>query len=714
MIHGDNPITHRSDDAFQRYSFAQRIASVAKNGSNPDSFVVGIYGKWGDGKSSVLNFIKNELAEDDDAIVVDFNPWLFTNEDQLLLSFFNTLTTGIDQPLISHKEKIGKTLLDYADAIGTLGSLVGLPGGKGVLHSLGTKLSQTTIDEYKDRVNQSLKDAGKRVIVVIDDIDRLSIKEVQIVFRLVKLVANFKNTVYLLSFDDELVASALDSTYSKGGYDYLEKIIQLPLRLPKAQFSAVRKYTLNALNTALETHGILMEGEEEQRFMRAFDEHFLRLIVTPRVAVRFVNSISFSIPLLKGEVNMVDLLMIEGIKVTLPDLYGYIRSNASLLTKNYNSDSRNYYEEQEGAKSEIEKHLESYDSDVREKTKKMLCEIFPHLDQIFGNHSYSDQTWRDWYELKRICSGRYFERYFTYVVLEGEISDVVFDKLIDQLSLQDFESNREELFLMFLDIDGAEAALKFAFLEESFESSQMEKLSLNLSLVGELFPVRDSGGFTIMAPLQQMAYFIQKCVAAQEQALRGLLGVKLIERALPMNFAFEIWKTLHPRSDGRSRPDVLSEHDFSKVSEALYYRCRSEYSIDEMFEIVEDSYFRYFLNIGSKQNQKTVKSDVREWIESDDRNFIRLLYAYSQTTQTQSHFKKKLINKTYKSDFSKAFYDQLKEVIDIDFLHKKSVELFGDNSGFQPISDREELSDQQLVGWFQKIHLEEKEMKDID
>jgi hypothetical protein len=701
VIHSDSPISKQEEDAFQRFPFANRIASVIKGHSGSDSFVMGVYGKWGEGKSSVLNFIKNELNRDDSTIIIDFNPWLFANEDQLLLSFFNVLATGIDRPLKNRRERVGKTLLEYADAIGTLGSLVGLSGSKGVFQSLGKKLSETTIDEYKDRVSEALGESGKRILVVIDDIDRLSISEVQIIFRLIKLVANFKNTIYLLSFDDELVASALDTTYSKGGYDYLEKIIQLPLRLPKAQLSHVRTYTLNSLSKALDVNEISIDGEEAYRFSRAFDDHFLRLIVTPRVAVRFANSISFSIPLLKGEVNMVDLLMVEGVKVTLPDLYSHIRSNASLFASNYGSYRRDDYKKRDEAKAKIDKILESYDSDLRGNIKKMLIEIFPQLDAVFGNMSFSENTWREWYELKRICSGRYFERYFTYVVLEGQISDVIFDELKDRLGEEDFRSRQEKLVQFFSGLDGAEVALKFQFLEESFVQAQKENLALNLCLVGDLFPVRGSGGFTIMAPFQQMAYFIQKCVAGQEKEFRAALGVKLMERALPMDFAFEIWRTLHPRSDGGARPDVLSESDFLGVSKVLYKRCRNEFSLNELFEAVEDSYFRYFLNIGGEEEQDMIKRDVMEWLEADEANFMRLIYAYSQTTQT--------FNKSFKSHFSVVFYQELKEVVDIEFFHSKSLELFGDHSDFQPTSDRDELSDEQLVGWFQKVHLEKKD-----
>lgn len=706
LMHSDSPISNREEDAFQRYPFANRVASVIKGHSGTDSFVVGIYGKWGEGKSSVLNFIKDDLKVDDNTIIIDFNPWLFANEDQLLLSFFNVLAIGIDKPLKSRKEKVGKTLLDYADAIGTIGSLIGLSGGERILQYFGKKLSQISIDEYKNRVNKSLEDAGKKVLVVIDDIDRLSISEVQIIFRLIKLVADFKNTVYLLSFDDELVATALDSTYSKGGYDYLEKIIQLPLRLPKAQYSAVRKYSLSSIFESLNIHEISLNQEELQRFVLAFDKHFLKLIVTPRIVVRFANSISFSIPLLKGEVNMVDLLMIEGVKVTFPHLYSYIRSNQSLFVKNYGSYSRidrDDYKERDEAKAVIEKYLDRYSSELKLRLNKLLIEIFPQLDVVFGNSSFSDDTNRQWYEKKRICSRRYFERYFSYVVLEGEISDVVFDGIMDQINTKDFYDKREELIQLFSDLDKAELALKIQFLEDSFTPIQKRYLSLNLCLVGGVFPVRDSGGFTIMAPFQQMAYFIQKCVADQDSENRVELGVKLVDRTMPLNFAFEIWRALHPRRDGGSRPEVLPERDFKDVSKTLYLRCRHELSLDQLYESLEDSSFRYLLGIGSEENPDGIKQEIEDWLETNKDNFLKLLYAFSQTTH--SHSGEKEGGKTYKSNFSQAFYDLLKKVVDIDFFYFISIELFGDKSDFEPTSDRDELMDEQLVGWFQRVHL---------
>lgn len=311
MVNTDQPISKREDDYFQRYPFAKRIATVIQGHSSKESFVVGIYGKWGEGKSSVLNFMKEVLDNDSEIVIIEFNPWLFSDEKQLLMSFFGVLATRLNISIDKKKEKIGKKLLDYADAISSAGALAGFSGGKGIMEFFGKKLSNVSLDEYKVRINDSLEKAGKRVVVVMDDIDRLSISEIEVVFRLIKLVANFNNTVYLLSFDDELVASALDKSYSKGGYDYLEKIVQLPLGLPKAQISAVRDYTLTLILKQFEVHDIKLVDSEKDTFIRLFDQFFLKFILTPRIAVRISNTISFSIPLLKGEVNLVDLLFIE-------------------------------------------------------------------------------------------------------------------------------------------------------------------------------------------------------------------------------------------------------------------------------------------------------------------------------------------------------------------------------------------------------------------
>ena len=121
-LHSDKAVAARDEDAFQRYAFAERIARAIAGQKSTDSLVTGIYAKWGEGKTSVLNFIKLELENEPDVIAIDFNPWMYSADEQLLLSFFQVLSVALDKPLKGKGENIGKLIRDYAGTLGVLGS----------------------------------------------------------------------------------------------------------------------------------------------------------------------------------------------------------------------------------------------------------------------------------------------------------------------------------------------------------------------------------------------------------------------------------------------------------------------------------------------------------------------------------------------------------------------------------------------------------------
>ena len=69
----DSPVRKYEDDLLNRYPFAERVANRIKGSKQKDSIVIGIYGEWGTGKTSVVNFIKEELSSDESIISIDFN-----------------------------------------------------------------------------------------------------------------------------------------------------------------------------------------------------------------------------------------------------------------------------------------------------------------------------------------------------------------------------------------------------------------------------------------------------------------------------------------------------------------------------------------------------------------------------------------------------------------------------------------------------------------
>jgi hypothetical protein len=154
----DNPVSNPIEDKFNRYPFASRIARVISERADPSSLVIGIYGPWGDGKTSVLNFIKRELANDPKIVVVSFNPWRFGDESVLLKSFFATLASALQQSLTTRAENLGKLLNEYGGAASLVSSPLStflshgalkVDAGSG-LQQVGKMLSDVSLDDLKN------------------------------------------------------------------------------------------------------------------------------------------------------------------------------------------------------------------------------------------------------------------------------------------------------------------------------------------------------------------------------------------------------------------------------------------------------------------------------------------------------------------------------------------------------------------------------------
>ena len=95
MFKDDKAIKQAQEDRLNRSDIANKFATYLRNYSNEESFVIGIQGRWGDGKTSFINLIKshlqsNQIPEENEYIIIDFNPWYFSGDNQILKQFCNT------------------------------------------------------------------------------------------------------------------------------------------------------------------------------------------------------------------------------------------------------------------------------------------------------------------------------------------------------------------------------------------------------------------------------------------------------------------------------------------------------------------------------------------------------------------------------------------------------------------------------------------------
>ncbi|WP_198937766.1 P-loop NTPase fold protein [Pelomonas sp. KK5] len=274
----DEPIGGVAQDRFNRAPFAARIADTIARRPDSSSLVVGLFGPWGDGKTSVLKMMEEELGLHQNVVVVHFNPWHFQSEEQLIRGFFATLSDALERKLNNAKERLGGVLKEYGSLLSlgslTVGGIVQLRPGDAA-KGLGEAMSNVSLNELRSRIESFLEESGKRVVVLVDDIDRLDRTETHSMFKLVKLSASFKHTSYVLAFDDEVVSAALGERYGAGGHQagraFLEKIIQVPLHLPPIDEVSLRMLAFEGVQAALNIADI----ELSQADVDAFSRHFV-------------------------------------------------------------------------------------------------------------------------------------------------------------------------------------------------------------------------------------------------------------------------------------------------------------------------------------------------------------------------------------------------------------------------------------------------------
>lgn len=127
MFYSDKPINTNTDDKLHRKGFAKLLANTLVNLDSKDAFTVGLFGKWGCGKTSLVNMTLEEIKEiqskneiQNKIIIVHFEPWNFTDTNQLLTQFFIRLANEFQNKGDKTLTAIGKALEQYSEAFNLL------------------------------------------------------------------------------------------------------------------------------------------------------------------------------------------------------------------------------------------------------------------------------------------------------------------------------------------------------------------------------------------------------------------------------------------------------------------------------------------------------------------------------------------------------------------------------------------------------------------
>ena len=280
--------------------------------------------------------------------------------------------------------------------------------------------AKLSTEELKQSIAESLKELEKPLLVVIDDIDRLSSNEILEIFQLVKSNADFPNIIYLLLCEQVVVTQALDKVSNDRGTEYLEKIVQVSFQVPHPSKETIFKILTHKMSFYIEKAHAEARWDLDRWqnvFHNGLDAYFTNL----RHVYRFLGSYYFHLRHFrreaKCEVNPIDLAILEVLRLNEPRIYEKLPYSKTLLTRDF---GRNLFRKstQTIVDAAIQQILLGTTVDGREHVKSVLQEIFPAITERYDGKGGITQSLGTWLSEARVSHPELFDKYFTLVVKE--------------------------------------------------------------------------------------------------------------------------------------------------------------------------------------------------------------------------------------------------------------------------------------------------------
>lgn len=472
------PIRTKGEDLLRRVDYAYRIADVLLELSPREGRVFAIRGGWGFGKSSLKYLVIEQLqARDKHSHWLDFNPWQWGDGNAISRALFGQIAdrlggdnsqealeraatlrkygailSGAAAPLKQaggSQQKIttmltNASLVSFASSIGfdlpAAATIAGFLAGASIALSLlgrwlshrGRDRSKDSLDQVRKVLEERLRELKRPLIVFVDDIDRLEQDQIRVLLRQVKANANLPNIVFVLLFQSSIVESALDPVADGDGRAFLEKIVQASFDLPMVPTHMVHRIFTENLSQLANPYATERNGFDQTRWGNALIGSIQPRLRNMRDAHRLVSSVAVHLPLHATadllEVNIVDFLVLETLRVFEPDLHEMIFLEKSLLLQGGRQLGDGRKSTVEAAVNDL---LNTVPEDRRDLAMETLKLLFPQIEWAMGGPQYAHGFHQQWAEAKQVCSSRFFSRYFELQTALGEISERRFTQFID-------------------------------------------------------------------------------------------------------------------------------------------------------------------------------------------------------------------------------------------------------------------------------------------
>jgi predicted KAP-like P-loop ATPase len=324
----------KTKDLYNRDSHAKSVVETIINTTSNESISIGIFAEWGSGKTDFIQRMKSEFIVEknkDQNIIMEFSPWLSSGKPEMVEDFFKQLGKTLKPYNSSISSKIKKYSANIFQTSKNEYSKL--------LDSIIEEIipSKTISEEFKE-IDDLIKRTGKRLVIFIDDLDRLTASEILEIFRIIRNSANFTNSFFVTTLDYDYVIQMLKESKEIVNEEvYLKKIFQTVITLPVIQKNTFKSQLQTFFNEDFKEERDQIEWSKLlEQICKQVDlpgDRFSNnnlvedLIDNTRDLLIFYNSFKFSYQRLKGKVEIFDLALLELLKVSQFNLYQKIINN---------------------------------------------------------------------------------------------------------------------------------------------------------------------------------------------------------------------------------------------------------------------------------------------------------------------------------------------------------------------------------------------------
>ena len=453
-------------DLLNRNKIIGDLFNSIKYCKNKEKFIISLTGKWGSGKTTILNIVKEQLNSEDFIIIDDFETWKYNNEKSLLYGMFDEIIKkiGIDFSTLEIKRFVN--------------SCIAIVSAKTDINIGLFLLDDAIINKIKLMIGEYLEKNNKRVIFIIDNLERTNENNILVILKTISTILNIDRFIYILSYDEDEMKDIFDNKLHIN-YDYTDKVVQLPLSVPNISREDINNVCTICMNNLLMHYGINSEDIEKYiPVIKLFNKNIKDL----RSFKRKVNSICNSCFFGDNYLNKLDYFLIELIRQDNIELYNEIRKNYEYYVSEDQVAVYGYL--RDDAKEFNERATRYFDklfeSELNKKYKDMLCLIFPNVKKYdtayrfngknveFLNESgliisKDKENYQKSIIERRIYNAKYFDLYFVkqdndFIKIDSKIKKFVewnnkYECNIEDIkSVTELQSKLSEILYMYLGI----------------------------------------------------------------------------------------------------------------------------------------------------------------------------------------------------------------------------------------------------------------------